>query len=142
MVIKPLEEDRTPATLKPFQVSLAEPLACSLSHDRDTGQSVFTSQKQPQLRESVTGRNLDRLPLLDAVNVPPQNGLPYTQVGVDVHAGVHTILGHIIERGRFSSTARSLRATSSTMESVCLEDQTKVEALKRPGLGCVRALIT
>src|SRR6516225_11856259 len=31
MVIKPLEEDHTPATVKPFQVSLVEPVACSLS---------------------------------------------------------------------------------------------------------------
>jgi hypothetical protein len=32
LVIKPLEEDHTPATVKPFQVSLVEPVACSLSH--------------------------------------------------------------------------------------------------------------
>jgi hypothetical protein len=31
LVIKPLEEDHTPATVKPFQVSLVEPVACSLS---------------------------------------------------------------------------------------------------------------
>src|SRR6516225_4304735 len=31
MVIKPLEEDHTPATVKPFQGSLVEPVACSLS---------------------------------------------------------------------------------------------------------------
>jgi hypothetical protein len=32
LVIKPLEEDHTPGTVKPFQVSLVEPVACSLSH--------------------------------------------------------------------------------------------------------------
>jgi hypothetical protein len=31
LVIKPLEEDHTPGTVKPFQVSLVEPVACSLS---------------------------------------------------------------------------------------------------------------
>jgi hypothetical protein len=32
LVIKPLEEDHTPGTVEPFQVSLVEPVACSLSH--------------------------------------------------------------------------------------------------------------
>jgi hypothetical protein len=31
LVIKPLEEDHTPGTVEPFQVSLVEPVACSLS---------------------------------------------------------------------------------------------------------------
>jgi hypothetical protein len=33
LVIKPLGEDHTPGTVKPLQVSLVEPVACSLSHD-------------------------------------------------------------------------------------------------------------
>jgi hypothetical protein len=32
LVIKPLEEDHTPGTVKPFQVSLVEPVAYPLSY--------------------------------------------------------------------------------------------------------------
>jgi hypothetical protein len=39
LVIKPLEEDHTPGTVKPFQVSLVEPVACSLSQKASINQT-------------------------------------------------------------------------------------------------------
>jgi len=35
LVIKPIEEDHTPGTVKPFQVSLVEPVAYPLSYTGD-----------------------------------------------------------------------------------------------------------
>jgi hypothetical protein len=43
LVIKPLEEDHTPATVKPFQVSLVEPVACSLSQEAAAKRSIVAS---------------------------------------------------------------------------------------------------
>jgi hypothetical protein len=53
LVIKPLEEDHTPGTVKPFQVSLVEPVACPLSHSR-SGQIAA----HPALRSRHTAATL------------------------------------------------------------------------------------
>jgi hypothetical protein len=44
-VIKPLDEDHTPGPVKPVQVALVEPVACSLSQTRPRRIITFSSSR-------------------------------------------------------------------------------------------------
>jgi len=55
LVIKPLGEDHTPGTVKPLQVSLVEPVACSLSHVVDVVARVIVAALR-QIRRTANNR--------------------------------------------------------------------------------------